>query len=329
MRIVLDAMGGDSGPSTAVKGAASAAREQGMEVILVGRESVVRPEMEKHAVKGANLSFVPAEETVEMGEHPTKAVRQKKDSSIVVGINLLKKKEADAFVSAGNSGAVMAAALLTLGRVPGIERPAIGSVFPTKTGVCILLDAGANLDCRPANLVQFAYMGNAYMQRVFGIERPRVAVLSVGEEETKGTVLVQETHQLLKITDMNFVGNVDGKDIPLGACDVVVTDGFTGNAVIKVSEGLGEELAHLIEKGTSTRLEYRLVYGIIRPLLRSVLRRLDYTEYGGAPLLGVNGNVIIAHGRSDGKTIANAIRTARRVQAEGVLEAVTAAGAMI
>lgn len=329
MRIILDAMGGDNAPAAVVKGAVLAAREDGLELVLVGRKDAVLPELRRHGHEAANLTLVPAEEIVEMGEHPIRAVRQKRDSSIVVGMNLVKKGEAAAFVSAGNSGAVMAAAHLILGRVPGIERPAIGSVFSTKTGMCILLDVGANTECKPSNLVQFAYMGSAYMQRVFGIESPRVGLLSNGEEETKGTPLVQEAHQLLKITDLNFIGNVDGKDIPLGVANVVVTDGFTGNAILKVSEGLGEELVQLIEKGMDSRLDYRLAYRLLKPVISSVLQRLDYSEYGGAPLLGVNGNVVIAHGRSDGKSIANAIRTARRVEEQGVLEAVRAAGAKI
>jgi len=321
MRIALDAMGGDHAPAEVVRGAVESAREHKIEVVLVGQQEVIKPQIGLYDQTGLTLNIVDASQVVEMGEHPAMATRQKRDSSIVVGMNLLKEGKVSAFVSAGNSGAVMAAALLILGRLEKIERPAIGTVFPTSSGKAFLLDVGANADCKPAHLVQFAHMGSLYMEKVFGIERPRVALLSNGEEETKGNQLVLEAHQLLKKSNINFIGNIEGKDMPKGGADVVVCDGFTGNVVVKVTEGLSEMLFESLRQALTRQLHHRVAASILRPAFSDVRKQLDYTEYGGAPLLGVNGVVIIAHGRSDAKAIKNALSAAKQAVEQDMLTA--------
>jgi len=318
MRIALDAMGGDHAPGEAVKGAVEGARENGVEVVLVGPTAVVRAELDKYAPIGPHLTVVEAPEMVRMDEAPAMAVRQKKNSSLAVGMKLLKTGEASAFISAGNSGAVMAAALLILGLQEGVERPALATVFPTSGGPALFLDVGANTDCKPPFLLQFARMGNTYMQKVFSIASPRIGLVSNGEEETKGNQLVRETHVLLKASGLNFVGNVEGKDLARGVADVVVTDGFTGNVMIKVTEGVHEMLRAVLEQEAARGPHMALAISLFRPLLQTVAKRLDYTQYGGAPLLGVKGNVIIGHGRSDARAFKSALRMAKRmVEQEG------------
>lgn len=309
MRIAVDAMGGDYAPREVVGGAADAARQYGLSIALVGQ----RGAMEKFLPYPipANISLVEASQVVAMDEHPAAAVRQKRDSSIMVGLKLVESREADAFISAGNSGATMAAALLVLGRIEGVERPALATLFPSSSGTFLFLDAGANADCRPSFLLQFAQMGTIFVERVLGVANPRVGLLSNGEEETKGNQLVLEAHQLLKGAGLNFVGNVEGRDAAKGAAEVVVTDGFTGNIVIKVTEGIGEMLFSLLRETVNSRLRFRLAATLLKPALSIVRQRLDYTEYGGALLLGINGVVIIAHGRSDAKAIRNAVRVAK------------------
>lgn len=321
MKIALDAMGGDHAPAEVVKGAMESAREHGIEVVLVGQQEAIKAKLASYDQQSLNLNIVNASQVVEMGDHPAMAIRQKRESSIVVGMNLLKEGKVSAFVSAGNSGAVMAAALLILGGVKEVERPAIGTVFPTSSGKAFLLDVGANVDCKPVHLVQFAHMGSLYMERVFGIERPRIALLSNGEEETKGNQLVREAYKLLKMSNLNFIGNIEGKDIPKGVADVVVCDGFTGNVVVKVTEGLSEMLFDSLRQALTRQLHFKVAASILRPAFSDVRKRLDYTEYGGAPLLGVNGTVIIAHGRSDAKAIKNALRVAKQAVEQDVLGA--------
>jgi len=258
-----------------------------------------------------------------MKEHPAAAIKDKKDSTIVVGMELLKKSEADAFVSAGNTGAVMAAALLHLGRLPGIKRPALATPYPTPTGPVVVLDIGANTDCKPEYLEQFAVMGSAYAEHVLGIPEPRVALLSNGEEETKGNQLVQETYARLKeMPRLNFVGSVEGKDVPMRLADVVVADGFDGNIVIKLSEGLAKALQDIIKEEIK-RSPLTILGGLLaKPAFNRVTARLDYAEYGGGFLLGVDGVVIIGHGRSNAKAIKNAVRAAKQAVEGRMLEAI-------
>jgi len=322
MRIILDAMGGDYAPQVAVEGAVMAARELGVEVILVGREDVIRAELAKHNTSGLSLPIVHASQVIEMQEHPAAAVKAKPDSSMVVGMKMLKRGEADAFVSAGNSGGVLAAAIFHLGRIKGIKRPALATPYPTTKGFCFLIDVGANTDCKPDYLLQFALMGHVYAERVMGIKNPRIGLLSNGEEETKGTMVVQEAHQLLKASGLNFIGNVEGKDIPAGMADVVVSDGFTGNVVVKLSEGLAMALMGVIKEEIKKRPLAILGGLLARPAFKAVAKRLDYREYGGGPLLGVDGVVIVAHGRSDAIAIKNAIRAAKKAVEGGILKAI-------
>jgi len=310
MRVALDAMGGYHAPQVTVEGAVQAARS-GTHVLLVGREVVVRAELAKFADVGSlPLEVVDAPEVVEMHEHPAVAVRQKKGASINVAMRALKEGHADALYSAGNSGAVMAAALFTLGRIEGVHRPAIGAVLPLLAGRCFLVDIGANADCDAQNLLEFAQMGAAYMAHVYGLSQPRVGLVSNGEEESKGNALVQAAFPLLQQSGLHFVGNVEGKDVTRGADDVVVCDGFTGNVMLKLAEGLQEMFFELVRGAVKQRLVYTLAGAVLRPALRRAGKQLDYSEYGGAPLVGVRGPVFIGHGRSNAKAIANGVRLA-------------------
>jgi glycerol-3-phosphate acyltransferase PlsX len=322
MRIVLDAMGGDRAPQVVIDGAVQAAREYGVEILLVGREDVVRAELTRYDTAGLSLPIVHASQVIEMEEHPAAAVKVKPDSSMVVGMEAIKRGEAQAFVSAGNSGGVMAAALLRLGRLRGIKRPALAAIFPFPSGPCLVLDVGANTDCKPEWLLQFGIMGSVYMERVLGVTRPRVGLLSNGEEETKGSIVVQEAHQLLKGSDLRFIGNVEGKDVPTGMADVVVSDGFAGNVVVKLAEGVAKMLLGLIREEIQ-RHPLTMLGGLLaKPAFEGVRTRLDYAEHGGAPLLGVDGVVIIGHGRSNARAIKNAVRVAVQAVEGGMLEAI-------
>lgn len=307
MRIAVDAMGGDFSPQEAVQGAVLAVKERKIHVILVGREEEIRKELSGADFPGELISVVEAPEKIEMHEHPATAVRKKKNSSIVVANRLVKEGKADAVVSAGNTGAAMAASLLNLGRIPGIARPAIAIPMPTLNGTKVLLDAGANADCDPKDLLQFALMGTVYAETVLGIDAPQVALLSIGEEETKGNRLVLETHRLLKESGLNFIGNIEGKDIPVGRYDVVVCDGFVGNTVLKLIEGVAVVLFKQIKEVLLSSPRTKIGAVLIKSGLQSLQTKLDYSEYGGAPLLGVRGITIISHGRSKAKAFKNAI----------------------
>ena len=326
VRVALDAMGGDNAPGEVVLGAVQAAREYGIGVYLVGKEEAIRAELAKHSVAGLDLPIVHTEQVIEMDEHPANAVRRKKDSSMLKALELVRDGQALGAVSAGNSGAMMAGSLFVLKRIGGVERPALGSVFPTREGVCLVIDVGANTDCKPEYLQQFALMGSIYMERIFHVTRPRVGLLSNGEEESKGNQQVQETHRLLKASasalSLNFIGNVEGRDIPNGGADVVVCDGFVGNAVLKNSEGVAEVMLSLLRQEMTRTLLNKLAAAILQPGLRKTFRKLDYAEYGGVPLLGVNGVAVVAHGRSNAKAIKNALRVARETAETGVVTAI-------
>ena len=322
MRIAVDAMGSDRHPQPDVGGALQAAREYGIQVVLVGNKGIVEPELAKHDVSDLTVSLVHASQIIEMKEHPAAAAKRKKDASMVVGIKLLKQGQADAFVSAGNSGGVLASALLYLGRIRGVKRPALSSVFPTRKGHCFLLDLGANTDCKPEYLLQFALMGSVYAERVLGIANPSVAIVSIGEEEGKGSKLVQQTYPLLKASGLNFVGNAEGKDIPAGMADVIVTDGFTGNVIAKLSEGVAGLMQDIIKEAILSSPLTKLGGLLIKPALAQVRKHLDWREYGGGPLLGVDGVVIVAHGRSDSLAIKNAIRVAKQAVEQDALNVI-------
>lgn len=324
VRVALDAMGGDNAPGETVLGAVQAAREYGIGVYLVGREALIRAELAKHDTNGLDLPILHTDEVIEMDEHPANAVRQKKKASMTLALQLVRDGQALGAVSAGNSGAMMAASLFTLKRIAGVERPALGGILPTKDGACMVIDMGANTDCKPEYLQQFALMGSIYIERILNLKSPRVGLLSNGEEESKGNQQVQEAHQLLKASapTLNFIGNVEGRDIFSGSVDVVVCDGFVGNVVLKLSEGLSETLLGLIRAEMTRTLPNRLAAAVLRPGLRKVGRRLDYAEYGGLPLLGVNGSAIISHGRSKARAIKNALRVAHQTAETGVAAAI-------
>jgi glycerol-3-phosphate acyltransferase PlsX len=310
--IALDAMGGDNAPAEIVRGALLAAAE-GIAVSLVGRREQIDP-----LLGGTQLEVVEAREVVEMHEHPANAVRAKRDSSIVRAGELVAAGKAGAMVSAGNSGATLAAALFTLKRIAGVARPAIGASFPSESGQTFVLDVGANTDCKPEWLAQFALMGDVYAREMLAIARPRIALLSNGEESEKGSELVQAAHALIAALPINFIGNIEGKDVFRGACDVVVTDGFTGNVALKVAEGVGEFLFASISREARKSLSGTVGGALLKPRLRPLRDRVDYRKTGGALLLGVAGEAVIAHGRSDAEATLNAIRVAARAREHDV-----------
>ncbi|HEY5476532.1 MAG TPA: phosphate acyltransferase PlsX [Tepidiformaceae bacterium] len=329
VRIVVDAMGGDNAPQEVVAGALMAVGGLGIEVILVGQAEVIRRELEGTTdIQG--LRVVDARDVIDMDEHPTESVRTKPDASINVGLRMVKEGQADAFVTAGNTGATMAAALLTLGRIKGIGRPALAILFPSADEkVTMMLDVGANADCRPIQLQQFAYMGAAYMERMFGTHKPSVGLLSIGEEDTKGSQTVIEVNQALRTSRLNFIGNVEGKDLTLGSADVVVMDGFTGNVVIKLAEGMASLMFDELRRAVELTPWNRAAGLVLMSELRKVKRRLDYTEYGGAQLLGVEGVTVIGHGRSNARAIFSAIRAARDAVNNGILDVIREVAAEI
>ncbi|MBN1314178.1 MAG: phosphate acyltransferase PlsX [Anaerolineales bacterium] len=310
MKIVLDAMGSDNFPSPDVAGGVLAAREYGEEIILVGDESRIQDELGKYDITGLSLTVVHASQVIDMSESPAMAVKSRPDSSVVVGMDLLKKGEADAFVSAGNTGAMLAGGLLRLGRIRGIKRPGLTIPFPLPAGPVILVDIGANVDCRPQYLYQFAMMGSAYAERVMGIDRPRVATLSNGEEAGKGNELVKETAKLLQESPLNYIGNVEPKEFIARAADVVVMDGFTGNIVVKTAEAVSKMLTGMISDEIKSGPITMLGGLLAKPAFSKVKTRLDPFEVGGAVLLGLKGIVIVAHGRSNDVAVKNAIRQA-------------------
>jgi glycerol-3-phosphate acyltransferase PlsX len=320
MWVVLDAMGGDKGISVVVEGALLAARNFKSKIILVGQKEVVEPELAKYDLRGLNIKFRHASEVVEMKEPPSQAVRKKKDSSIRVGLNLIKEGEAQAFVSAGNTGAVMGTALLVLGTMKELERPAIAARMPTLTGSSILLDVGANLDCKPRHLAHFALMGNVYAKDIMRLSTPRVGLLSVGEEEGKGNELTKEAFKELEELPIKFIGNVEGRDVYNGNADVIVCDGFIGNVSLKISEGIAETMIALIKQALTSSLLGKIGFLILKPAFKTFKKRVDYAEYGGAPLLGVNGVCIICHGGSNTKAIKNAVRLAGELVQNKVLD---------
>ncbi|MBM4129288.1 MAG: phosphate acyltransferase PlsX [Nitrospira sp.] len=323
MIIALDAMGGDYAPAVNIEGAIETVDDlQNLNIILVGEESSIQRELDGKRYPPNRISIRHASQVVGMDESPSVAIRRKKDSSIMRGMELVKNGEADGFVSAGHSGAIMATALLILGVSNGIDRPAIATIMPTLKSPFMLIDAGANLSCKPENFLQFAFMGSAYSKAVFGRSEPKVALLSIGEEDTKGNELIRESFKLLKKTPLNFIGNIDGKDIFSGVADVIVCDGFTGNVVLKTSEGLADVLVKMLKQEIAEQSVGRIGYLLMKTALRSFKKRIDYDEYGGAPLLGINGTCIIGHGRSTSKAIRNAIKIAVSFSEKKVFEVI-------
>ncbi len=309
VRVVVDAMGGDNAPAEIVKGAVEAVNSRpDIKVIFTGRKEDIERELQKYTWPRDQVEIVHTSEVIETAEPPVNAIRKKKDSSIVVGMGLVKKGEADAFVSSGSTGAILVGGQVLVGRIKGVERPPLAPLIPTKTGVSLLVDCGANVDARPSHLLQFARMGSIYMESVVGVKNPRVGIVNIGAEEEKGNALVKETFPLLKeCKDINFIGSVEAREIPQGVCDVIVCEAFVGNVILKLYEGTGSVFMSMIKKGLMSSLRSKIGALLIKPALKQTLKSFDASEYGGAPLLGLNGLVVKSHGSSTAKEIKNSV----------------------
>ena len=309
IKIAVDAMGGDNAPAEIVKGAVEAVNERSeLLVCLTGREEAIKRELEKYTYKKEQIEIVNASEIIETGEPPVHAIRKNKESSIVVGLTLVKSGEADGFVSAGSSGAVLVGGQVLVGRLKGVERPPLAPLIPTEKGVSLLIDCGANVDARPSHLVQFAQLGSIYMEHVMGIKNPRVAIVNIGAEEEKGNALVKETYPLLKeCPGINFIGSIEAREIPHGGADVIVCEAFVGNVILKLYEGVGATMISMVKQGLVTSLRSKIGALLIKPALKSTLKSFDASQYGGAPLLGLKGLVVKTHGNSKANEIKNSI----------------------
>jgi phosphate acyltransferase len=330
VRIALDAMGGDRGSEMAIQGALAAVRDRiDLSVILIGPQAIIEQQLAEHSCGNGNfmerISVHHASEVITMDDSPVDAVRKKKEATIMVGFDLVKNSKADAVVSAGNSGATMAAAVRKLGRLPGISRPGIASFFPTLKKPVMLMDIGANVDCRPQHLYQFAVMASSCSRLLLNLDHPRIGLLSIGEEIGKGNALVKETYELLKQSPLNFIGNVEGRDVYKGDVDVIVCDGFVGNISLKISEGLAEAAMQMLKREIMKTWRAKLGYLLIRKAIAGFKKQVDYAEYGGAPLLGINGNGIICHGASNAIAIRNGIEVAANMVSNRVNDAIVQA----
>ena len=309
IKVALDAMGGDNAPDEIIKGAMEAVGlREDIKVFLVGKEELIREKLKAYSYREPQIEVVNATEVIETAEPPVAAIRKKKDSSIVVGMKLVKDGTADAFVSAGSSGAVLVGGQLLVGRIKGVERPPLAPLIPTEKGVSLLVDCGAKVDARPSHLVQFAKMGSIYMEHVMGVKNPRVAIVNIGAEEEKGNALVKETFPLLKAcTDINFIGSIEAREIPHGQADVIVCEAFVGNVILKLYEGVGAVLISKIKEGIKSSLRSKIGALLVTPALKQTVKSFDASEYGGAPLLGLNGLVVKTHGSSKAKEVKNSI----------------------
>ncbi len=319
MRIVVDGMGGDHAPYATVEGVVQAINEFNIDIIITGDKSILEENFNKYTFDKSKLQIIHTSEIILNEDKPVKAIRSKKDSSMVVALNLVKEGKADAIVSAGNTGALLAGGLFILGRIKGVDRPALCSFMPTKEGMSVLLDAGANADCKPRNLLEFGVMGSIYSNKVLKIDHPKVAIVNVGEEEGKGNELSKQSYDLLKNGEINFIGNVEARNIPFGYTDVIVCDGFTGNVVLKLTEGVVISMFSMLKETFLSNTKTKLGAMLLKKDLGKMKKNLDYTEYGGAPLLGVNGALVKAHGSSNGKAIKNAIKQGMKFMEGNVL----------
>ena len=327
MRIILDGMGGDNAPLEIVKGAVEASSKIDHQIVIVGREDEINAELAKYNYDESKIQVVHASEVIENEDSPVKAIRRKTDSSMVKGLTMLKDGEGDLFISAGNTGAYMAGSLFILGRIPGIDRPAISSIYPIAGGALpsIIVDAGANSECRPSNLLEFAIMGSLYMEKVMDRKNARVGLVNLGVEENKGTTVTKAAHKLLKEADINFIGNVEARDVPKGACDVIVCDGFTGNIILKLTEGFAWNLLKTMKKKFTDGISAKMGAVLLAGKVKEIKDEFDYSEYGGAPILGVNGHVLKIHGSSGSAAVKNAIIKGIPYAQENVVGRITSA----
>lgn len=325
VRVAVDAMGGDNAPGEIVKGAVDAVTErENIEVLLVGQEAIIREELAHYTYPAERIRIVDAQEVIETAEPPVMAIRKKKQSSIVVGLNQVKQHEADAFVSAGSSGAVLVGGQLIVGRIKGVERPPLAPLIPTEKGVSLLIDCGANVDARSSHLVQFAQMGSIYMENVVGIPNPKVAIVNIGAEEEKGNALVKETFPLLKeCKNINFVGSIEAREIPHGEADVILCEAFVGNVILKLYEGVASTMMHIVKQGMLSSLRSKIGALLVKPALKKTLKVFDASNYGGAPLLGLRGLVVKAHGNSKASEIKNAIYQCVTFKEEAINEKIS------
>lgn len=309
VNVAVDAMGGDHAPAAIVEGAVAAINSsKSIKIFLVGKEEQIKQELTKYSFESSQIEVIPATEIIEMAESPVMAIRKKKDSSIVRALHLVKEGVCDAFVSAGSSGAILVGGQLVVGRIKGVERPPLAPLIPTKEGVSLLIDCGANVDARPSHLVQFAKIGSVYMESIMGISNPKVAIVNIGAEEEKGNALVKETFPLLKNTpEINFIGSIEARDIPKGLADVIVCEAFVGNVILKLYEGVGATLIDTVKKGMMTSFRSKIGALLVKPALKKCLKAFDLEEYGGAPLLGLKGLVVKTHGSSKATEIKNTI----------------------
>ena len=308
MRIILDGMGGDNAPAAVVEGAVLASREIEHEIQIIGQQELIQAELAKYKYDEKKITVIDAREVISNEEAPVRAVRSKKDSSIVRGINMVKKGEGDIFISAGSTGALMAGGLFILGRIQGIDRPALASVYPIVGSIpSLLVDAGANAECKPNNLLEFGIMGNIYMEKVLDRKNPRVGLVNLGAEAAKGSTLTKAAYDLLEHSDMNFIGNVEAREVPKGACDVIVADGFTGNVILKLTEGLAWNILKLIKSKFTDGAKAKLGAALLLDKMKELTKEFDYSEYGGAPILGVKGPIVKMHGSSSANAVKNTI----------------------
>lgn len=321
MRIIVDGMGGDNAPAEIVKGCVEASREMSHEIWIVGREEEILKELKKYKFNQSQFKIINAEEVIDNCDAPVKAVRTKKNSSMVVGLNLLKSGSGDVFISGGNTGALMAGGLFILGRIPGIDRPAITSPYPIMgKGMSLLVDAGANAECKPNNLLEFGIMGSIYMEKVFGVERPKVGLANIGTEEGKGTTVIKSAYQMLKKSGLNFIGNVEAREVPYGVCDIIVCDGFVGNTILKLTEGFALSILQFVKKKFTEGIKSKVGAVLLLDKIKELKSEFDYSNYGGAPILGVKGAVIKIHGSSNANAVKHGILKAIPFAEENVVK---------
>lgn len=308
MKIILDGMGGDNAPASVVEGAVLASKETEYPIFIIGQEELIEQELKKYKYDEKKIGVVNATEVISNDDAPVRAVRSKKDSSIVKGLNMIKNGEGDIFISAGSTGALLAGGLFILGRIQGIDRPALASIYPIVGGIpSLLVDAGANADCKPNNLLEFGIMGKIYMEKVIGRKNPKVGLVNIGAEAAKGSTLTKAAYDLLEQSDMNFIGNVEAREVPKGACDVIVTDGFTGNVLLKLTEGLAWNILQVIKKKFTDGVKAKFGAALLIDKIKGLKREFDYSEYGGAPILGVKGPIVKMHGSSNANAVKNTI----------------------